>query len=221
MGGLAFTRQNPTRQASATTRHGWTSYAPLAPASGTRRRVASGRLAPPNRVVARRLLPSAPHGLASGTILPQEDLGIRVFADRRHGFALAIRLAGGVQTYPVASSDGGQTWRVAGPILHVDAAQGAIAVATPGVQGPRFYYAWDDGYNSIVDVTTDAGRRWWQTFLPGAVLSVTPETGPGKGLIALVEGPTTDPGGHGASLWDYRTTDGRHWRYMGSLNAVS
>jgi hypothetical protein len=193
----------------------------MALASGSPSMFASGQPSPPRSVLARRLRPSAAHGLRSGTILPQADLGIRVFADRRHGFALAFRLAGGGQTYPVASSDGGQTWRIAGPVLHINAAQGAIAVNEPGVQGSRFYYAWDDGYNTVIDVTTDAGRHWWQTFLPGAVLSVTSEPGTGGGLAALVEGPTTDPSGHGASLWDYRTSDGRRWRYLGSQNAVS
>ena len=104
-----------------------------------------------------------------------------------------------------ASSDSGRTWHIAGPILHIDAAQGAIAVNTPGVAGPGFYYAWGNGYNNIVDATTDAGRRWWQTSLPGAVLSVTTETSTTGALVALVEGPTTDPAGHGASLWSYLT----------------
>jgi hypothetical protein len=221
LGGLALAQQTPMRQMALVTPRGWRSYAPLAPASGPRGVVASGVSAPPSRVAARRLLPSAPNGLPFGTVLPQNDLGIRVFFDRSHGFALATRLAGGVQTYPVASSDSGQTWRIAGPILHIDAAQGAIAVSAPGVAGARFYYAWDDGYNNIVDATTDAGRRWWQTSLPGAVLSVTTEAGTVRALIALVEGPTTDPARHGASLWSYRTTDGRHWQYLSSLNAVS
>ena len=37
---------------------------------------------------------------------------------------------------------------------------------------------------------------------------VTTETSTTGALVALVEGPTTDPAGHGASLWSYRTTDG-------------
>ena len=220
LAGYAFARQSSARKVSET-RHGWTSYAPLALAHGSRASVAPPLPSPPKSLAARRLSSSGPKPLRPGTILPQGDLGIRVFADRRHGFALATRLAAGVQTYPVDSSDGGQTWRVAGPILHIDAAQGAIAVDQAGVQGPRFYYAWDSGYNTVVDVTTDAGRLWWQASLPGAVLSVTPQTG-GRGVLnALVEGPTSDPQGRGASLWTYQTTDGRHWRYLGSLNAVS
>ena len=171
LAGLALAQQTPTRQAALASRHDARNDAALAPASGQRGGMASGVPAPPTRVAARRLLPSAPHGLRFGTVLPQNDLGVRVFIDRRHGFALATRLAGGVQTYPVASSDSGRTWHIAGPILHIDAAQGAIAVSTPGVAGARFYYAWGNGYNNIVDATTDAGRRWWQTSLPGAVLS--------------------------------------------------
>ena len=113
--------------------------------------------------------------------------------------------------------------RVAEPLadVHRGHARDWAGRPRPRADACLHQHAWDDGYNTIVDVTTDAGRRWWQTSLPGAVLSVTTEGGTVGGLIALVEGPTTDPAGHGASLWSYRTTDGRQWRYLGSLNAVS
>ena len=63
---------------------------------------------PRQHVVARRLSPVAPHGLRFGTILPQGDVGIRVVADRVHGFALALEQARpGGQTYPADSGDGG------------------------------------------------------------------------------------------------------------------
>ena len=150
-------------------------------------------------------------------------LGARVFADNRHGFALTTGFALRAATYPVATGDGGKDWHVAGPILHILAAQGAVAVTDPGIEGTRFYFAWG-GSNNVVDVTTDGGHRWWQVFLPGTVLSVTADqtdAGLGGGLTATVAGPTTDPSARGASLWIYHTTDGRSWRYTSSFNVTS
>lgn len=126
-------------------------------------------------------------------------------------------------TYPAATSDGGRIWRIDGPILHIPAAQGSIAVTLAGIEGPRFYYAWAGGSNSVVDVTTDGGRHWWQAFLPDAVISITPdenEIALKGGLTALVAGPAPDPHGRGASVWTYHTTDGRDWRYTYALNVT-
>ncbi len=153
--------------------------------------------------------------------MPANDLGVRVFADRLHGFALAQTPGG--EMFPANSSDGGRTWHVDGPVLHAPAAQGAIAVNEPGVAGPRFYFAWPSGFDTVVDVSTDAGAHWWAASLPGLILSVTSNpssTKPVGGLTAIVEGPTSDPTGRGASLWEYHTTNGRRWRYVSSLNAT-
>ena len=48
---------------------------------------------------------------------------MRVFANRLIGFALTDIPPRGGGTYPVATSDGGRTWRTDGPVLHVPAAQ--------------------------------------------------------------------------------------------------
>jgi hypothetical protein len=154
-------------------------------------------------------MPSAPHGLPRGTRLRARHLGARVFADRRHGFALATTRDGA--TYPAASLDGGRTWRVDGPVFHVPAAQGPLAVDQAGVASRNLYFAWGAAEDTVVDVTADAGRHWRQVFLPATVVAVTANLGRPGGLTALVFG------GRGGSLWIYRTADGRRWRLDGSL----
>jgi hypothetical protein len=151
-----------------------------------------------------------------------------VFADSRHGFALATTVRLGGQTYPAATTKGGRIWRVDGPIFHIPAAQGALGVGQPGLAGPHAYFAWGGGENSVIDMTVDGGRHWWRTFMPGTVLSViagqvSEQIGApdGQSATVLVEGPTADPSGRGASIWAYTTRDGHHWRYVYSLNAVA
>lgn len=144
-----------------------------------------------------------------------------MFANRRVGFAITDLPQAADGTYPVATSNGGRTWRTDGPVLHVPAAQGPIAVGQAGVLGPKIYFAWCGACNMVIDVTPDAGKHWWQTFMPGDVLAVIGGTDPRAGLTAIVEGPTSAPNGRGASLWAYLSTDGRSWTYKYSLNAVS
>lgn len=181
---------------------------------------------PPRVVLARRLGPSAPGGLPFGSRVSAQDLaGAREFADSSYGFALTsdLKLRGG-GTYPAATNDGGRIWRIDGPILHINAAQGSIAVTEAGIEGRRFYYAWAGGANSVVDVTTDGGRHWWQAFLPGAVISITSdenEVALTGGLTAVVAGPTPDSSGRGTSLWTYHTTNGRDWRYGSTFNVTA
>jgi len=142
-----------------------------------------------------------------------------VFANHRVGFAITDLPQAGDGTYPVATSDSGKTWRTDGPVLHVPAAQGPVAVGQAGVLGPKIYFAWCGACNMVIDATPDAGKHWWQTFMPGNVLAVIGGTDPRAGLTAIVEGPTSAPNGRGASLWAYLSTDGRRWTYKYSLNA--
>jgi hypothetical protein len=87
--------------------------------------------------------------------------------------------------------------------------------------GARILFAWCGSCNSIIDTSSDAGRHWWQTFLPGQVLSVLGGSSARDGLEAVVEGPTTNPDGGGASLWAYVSTDGRRWKFRYSMNATT
>lgn len=147
-----------------------------------------------------------------------------MFANAQDGFAvtdLAQKGLGGPGTYPVLTSNGGHTWQTAGPVLHIAAAQGPIAVSQPGLAGARILFAWCGSCNSVVDTSSDAGRHWWQTFLPGQVLSVVGGSSARDGLTAVVEGPTTSPDGRGASLWTYFSTNGRRWTLRYSTSATA
>jgi hypothetical protein len=191
---------------------------------GLPRTVAPGIVTPPKLVTARRLRPPAQGGFVPGARVATGFSAIRVFANAQDGFAvadLAQKGLGGPGTYPLRTSDGGRTWRTAGPVLHIPAAQGAIAVSQPGMVGPRILFAWCGACNSVIDTSSDAGRHWWQTFMPGQVLSVLGGASARNGLEAVVEGPTTDPRGRGASQWVYFSTDGRRWEYRYSMNATA
>jgi hypothetical protein len=64
-------------------------------------------------------------------------------------------------------TNGGRLWRIDGPQVHVDAADGAegvgyVGAGYVGAGGPREFFA----YRSfVVDVTTNGGHTWWETFL--------------------------------------------------------
>ncbi len=179
------------------------------------------RSLPPQRIAARPLPPPRARTLRRGAPLPQTELGTRVFSDRGHGFALALLASGA--TYPAVTADGGRTWHVAGPMLFSPPAGGPVAVDTPGMAGSGLYFAWLSDLGNVVDASADRGRRWWQTFFPGQVLGVLPTARPARSadqLTVVVAGPTSDPRGRGASLWEYRTSDGRRWSYLTSLNVV-
>jgi hypothetical protein len=154
--------------------------------------------------------------------VPNNELGTRVFSDRRHGFALALLASGA--TYPAATVDGGQTWRVDGPMLFSPPVGGPVAVDTPGVAGSNLYCAWLSDLGNVVDASADGGGHWWQTFFPGQVLGMlaNPRAAKTPGHItAVIAAPTPDPRGRGASLWEYRTSNGRRWSYLASLNVTA
>ncbi len=167
----------------------------------------------PRDVVARLMVEPLARGIVRrGTVVRSAGLGIRAFADDRHGYSLAEIEA---VTYPARTVNGGMTWRIDGPVFHRPAAQGAVAVDEIGVVSANTAFAWLGlETNTVVDVTTDGGQHWWQAFFPGSVLSV--DGVPGE-VIAKVqrsvpEGHTTHRG-----LWVYRTTTGHRWSYLGRV----
>jgi hypothetical protein len=184
-------------------------------------RTASGHPSPPKTVTATPLRATTPGALRPETRVNSDFTGIRVFANRLTGFAITDLLQSGGATYPVATSDGGTSWRTDGPVFHIPAANGAAAVDQAGVAGPRTYFAWCGACNNLIDITTDAGRHWWAVRMPGNTLAVLGSANPSAGLTAIVEGPTSAANGRGASLWIYRSTDGRRWTYNHDFNAVS
>jgi photosystem II stability/assembly factor-like uncharacterized protein len=147
------------------------------------------------------------HGaVPRGTVVRSSSLvGNRVFSNSRDGFALAnARQA----QYPARTTDGGRTWRIDGPQLHVDAADGPEAVNSVGVVGARTLFAYG---SSAVDVSTDAGQSWWETFLGALVVAVVPGRSSNE-LVAYVQQ------GSPAVTSQYVTRDGgRHWNYSTAM----
>jgi hypothetical protein len=125
----------------------------------------------------------------------------RVFANAHNGFALAND---GNAQYPALSTDGGRSWRIDGPQVHVDAADGPEGVGYVGAAGPRTFGS------SAVDVTTDDGRTWWETFLGELVMAVVP--GPRSELVAYAQQSVSNDRLNPAVAWQYVSRDGgRHW----------
>ena len=125
-----------------------------------------------------------------------------MFVDATHGFAL---VNGDQAQYPAATTDGGLTWRTDGPALHVDAAQGPLAVTEIGALNRRTIFAYGGGGN-VVDVTTDGGRHWrralWGDGTPMAVVSNF------KGqLVAFVDLFGSGSSANGPT-WQYVSRDG-------------
>lgn len=165
---------------------------------------------PPLRLAARRLR-QRPHAVSSGSVVSSSDLFTdRVFANARNGFALAND---GEAQYPALSTDGGRSWRIDGPQVHVDAADGPEGVGYVGVAGPRTFFAYG---SSVVDVTTDGGRTWWETFLGELVMAVVP--GPRSELVAFAQQSVSNERPNPAVTWQYVSRDGgRHWSFSTGL----
>jgi hypothetical protein len=168
---------------------------------------ASGLPALPARVNATRLPADTAPFKTAGTVVPSSALGVRVFVGSEKGFALA-NLGGA--TYPAATVDRGTPWRIAGPHLHVNAANAPDVVTEAGAISTSTYFAYGGGMT--VDVTSNGGATWWRADMPGAAVAVVPSESTGRGaLAALVE---TNPGRFAA----YVSSDGgRHWTHTTSF----
>ena len=168
-------------------------------------RSATLRTPPP---VAAAELPSSdtPLGAPRGARVRPSTLGVRVFVDGRHGFALA-NLRRFNADYPAATVDGGRTWRVDGPHFHVAAANAPAVVTQVGAGGRSTYFAYGGpGGGNLVVVSTDRGRHWWRAFLAGSVPAVVYSGGE---LVAFTNLP-----GPGA----YVSKDGgKHWRWRRTI----
>jgi hypothetical protein len=171
----------------------------------------------PRLLTAGRLHPRAGPGPLEqpGTVVSASNLfSNRVFVNANVGFALAN---GNNAQYPVVSTDGGRQWRIDGPQVHVDAADGPEAVQFVGITGPRTYFVYG---SSVVDVTTDGGRVWWETLLGEEVMAVVPSSA--DVLVAYVEQSVSNQHLNPAVTWQYISRDGgRHWRYSTSFGGLS
>ena len=60
-----------------------------------------------------------------GTVVPHSDVVMTAANNRQVRFGLATYVSAGDATYPAISTDAGNTWRIDGPLLHIDARAGA------------------------------------------------------------------------------------------------
>jgi hypothetical protein len=133
--------------------------------------------------------------------------GQRVFTDARHGVALAS--VGGAD-YPVATSDGGMTWKTNGPALHLHAAQAPLAVGFIGAKNRGTVFAWGGG--QVIDTTRDGGKNWYSAlFTNGSPIAVVHDLG--GHLLAFIGSFS------GAKIWQYVSRDGgRTWRFRTTVS---
>jgi hypothetical protein len=150
--------------------------------------------------------------LARGTSVVSTALDVRSYSNCCDGWALAF--VGGAQ-YPAATEDRGASWHIAGPRLHIDAAQAALAVGEVGVpsrqaglSSGRVAFFWGQD-NSVVDLTVDGGTTWWRVMLPGQIEFVG---NAGRTIFADAYGEMEHGGSTDVGLWQYFTTTGRRWR---------
>jgi hypothetical protein len=171
---------------------------------------------PPRGFTARRLRSHAQGVLKPGSSVRSRALGIRVFTGNKNGFALAnVKNV----TYPAATADGGRTWKTNGPEFHLPAAQAPLVVTMVGAARPQTDFAWGGPQGgNVINVTTDGGKTWWQSFPQEVVLSVIAV--PRHKLIAVVQAPIK-AGAVKAVTWVYVSKDGgRHWNYNNRLGAM-
>jgi hypothetical protein len=172
--------------------------------SAASRRSAVAAATPQKTVAAARI--SRPRGtLAPGTNVRSADLGQRVFTDAEHGFALA---SAGQAQYPAATTDGGKTWKIDGPALHVDAAQAPLSVLDIGAAGLKTVFAYGSG--QVIDATGNGGKQWYRALFDGLVMAVV--HGSLGQLVAFVDGSTSSSSSKGVT-WQYVSKNGgRTWR---------
>lgn len=171
---------------------------------------------PPRHLTASRIRPRPGWPtVAAGTVVRSSDLFTnRVFANASDGFALVNR---DQAQYPARTVDGGRSWRIDGPQLHVDAADGPEGLGYVGLVGRRTFFAYG---SSVVDVTTNAGHTWWETHLGELVVAVVPA--PGNELVAYVQQQLDSFSMSPAVTWQYVSVDGgRHWGYTATLGGYS
>lgn len=93
--------------------------------------------------------------------LKSGELGSPVDGD---GYGLAFVHS---QTYPVMTTNGGQTWSVDGPIFYIAAADAPAVVDRIANALPSTVFVW--GNAGHVVVSTDGGAHWWSTYFDGAL----------------------------------------------------
>jgi hypothetical protein len=171
---------------------------------------AAAKKAGPPKTVIGALMKTRSGTLKPGSKVKASRVGSpRMFFNSAKGFGMA-RV--GRAEYPVATSNGGKTWKTNGPYLHLDAAQAPLAVSNIGVGNQKTMFACCGG--QVVDATGDGGKHWYQALLGDTVLSVI-APGNGKRLVAVAQN-----GSNKATNLVYVSTDGgHHWKLNTKVGA--
>jgi hypothetical protein len=178
----------------------------LGAASAATRGHAAAAPTPP-AVVSGTLIKPQPGTPAAGTTVPAKDLGQRYFTSSSFGVALA---GTGQSQSPAVTTNGGKTWTLNGPALHLDAAQAPLVVVYMGAVNRRTLFAYGGG--QTVDATGDGGKHWYRAILGDLVAAVVP--GFQGQLIAFVQSSA----GNTAVTWQYVSKNGgKTWRYDSNL----
>jgi len=147
-----------------------------------------------------------------GTLVPHSDVVVTASDNRQLRFGLAMYSSSGDATYPAVSNDAGSTWRIDGPLFHIDAAQGASVITNVGSLGADGAYYWGRGGNAVW-VTTDGGSHWWLTGFSYGVNRVTASHGTLR-TVALGE---QIKGGEIESFLYASNDSGHTWELRGQL----
>ncbi len=151
-----------------------------------------------------------------GRVVPKSDIRATAADSRRVLFGVAVYRSLMSATYPAISTDGGATWRIAGPRFYVAAAQAPSGTSRVGSLGSRGAYFWGPGAN-FVKVTVDGGRHWWVTGFAAGVSSVAVTH---RTLRTVALGNEVGHGVFQAFLY-VSTNSGRTWRLLGELPNVT
>jgi hypothetical protein len=155
--------------------------------------------------------PFVPSIEPAGTPVPGHDLTASVSDTGKLKFGLAT-LPSSTQTYPAISTNGGITWRVDGPLFHVNALQGASVVDSSGALSSQGAYFWGRGGN-LIWITSDEGVHWWTAAFGAGVDDLSSRNGT---LEAVVFGAQVRPTALQRFLY-VSTNSGKTWQLRRQL----
>ena len=107
--------------------------------------------------------------------------------------------------YPACTTNGGKSWKICGPHLHVAAANAPDVVTQLGAHGSTYWvYSGPGGGGSVV-VSSDAGKIWYRARMPfhGPYAVIKDDSTVPPRLIAFVW--------TGSSAIAYTSSNGRAW----------
>jgi hypothetical protein len=147
----------------------------------------------------------------AGTAVPGHDVTRSVSDNAKLKFCLAT-FPSTTQTYPAVSTNGGTTWKVDGPLFHVDALQGASVATSSGVLPSHGAYFWGRGGN-LIWITYDEGAHWWTAVFGAGVDDLSSRHGTLEAVVCGAQVRTT-----ALQRFLYVSTDsGRTWRVRRQL----